>query len=204
MVIKVCLFCGKNIEKKKYVCEECEEKIKKLKQITRIDDAALKMKKAHKKYLHNEYGYEKEKEIIAEKIISRGFSFNSKDEVCFALQLEKENIEYIPNYKIENYQVDFFLPKIKKIVEIDGELYHTDENKDYFRERAIMHFVGEEYEIIRIPANDVQEVTIGDIPEMLDYIKEKRLTDHRFRDTRYDEVYLLGYLREKRKREKIR
>lgn len=36
-----------------------------------------------------------------------------------------------------------------------------------------MHFVGEEYEIIRIPANDVQEVTIGDIPEMLDYIKEK-------------------------------
>lgn len=110
----------------------------------------------------------------------------------------------MPNYKIENYQVDFFLHKIKKIVEIDGELYHTDESKDYFRERAIMRFVGEEYEIIRIPANDVQEVTIGDIPEMLDYIKERRLTDQRFRDTRYDEVYLLGYLMEKRNREKNR
>lgn len=33
MVTKDCLFCGKNVEKKKYVCEECENKIKKLKQM---------------------------------------------------------------------------------------------------------------------------------------------------------------------------
>lgn len=201
---KECIFCGKETNSKKYICSECEEKMKTLKQITKLDEATAKMGKAHKRYLRKSYDYAEERDRIEEKIIKCGYKFGSKDEMCFALQLEKENIKYCSNYSVGNYKVDFFLPEIKRIVEVDGELYHTDENKEYFRERAIMRAVGEEFEIIRIPASEIQGVCVGDITEMLKYIAERRLNAHHFRDTRYDEMYLLGYLRERRKWERKR
>ena len=194
---KECLFCATVLDETrngKYICEECESKMKLLKQISKVDTAKEKIEKAVKRYLRKNESYDLERNKIATKILKENFVFNSADEACFALQLEKEGIRYYPNYKIGNYNVDFLLPNMKKIIEIDGELYHTNENKDFLRERSIMSSVGEEYEILRIPASYVPNYIIKNLREIIEFIVDKRNFDGRFRDTRFDKKYLEEYL----------
>lgn len=192
-----CLFCGTVLDetrKDSYVCEECDYKIKLLKQITKLDSARIKIEKSVKKYLRKNCSYEKERDNVARKIVKEKFQFGSSDETCFALQLEKEHIRYFPNYKIGKYRVDFFLPDMKRIIEIDGELFHTDEDRDFIRERSIMSSVGEEYEIVRIPASYVPNYIIKNLREIIEFVVDKRKFDGRFRDTRWDKQYLGEYL----------
>lgn len=192
-----CLFCGTVLDetrKDSYVCEECDYKIKLLKQITKLDSARTKIEKSVKKHLRRDCSYEEERDNIARKIIKEKFQFGSSDETCFALQLEKEHIRYFPNYKIGKYRVDFFLPDMKRIIEIDGEIFHTDEDRDFIRERSIMSSVGEEYEIVRIPASYVPNYIIKNLREIIEFVVDKRKFDGRFRDTRWDKQYLGEYL----------
>ena len=187
-----CFMCGATIEinkKQKYVCEECDRKIKLLKQLTNVDKAKEKIEKKAKRKRIKDLDYEQEACEVARKIMSEGYVFNSVNEICFAIQLEKENIKYYPNYKIGECRVDFFIPDLKKIVEVDGEIYHTDENKDFLRERKIMSCIDNGYEIVRIPASFVPDYILLGLKEGLDFIVDKRKFDNRFRDTRFDKIY---------------
>ena len=109
------------------------------------------------------------------------------------MQLEKEKIKYKPNYKIGNHRVDFILPGMKRIIEVDGEMYHKDEDKDFLRERAIMRVVGEEYEIVRISASYIPNYIVKDLKESIEFVVGKRDLDGRFRDTRWDNKYWEQY-----------
>ena len=194
---KECIFCGTLLDeenKSKYACEDCLKKINVLKQLTKVDKAQERMKKATSKFLRKQHDYQDERDNVALKIIKDGFVFNSCEEMCFAMQLEKEKIRYFPNYRIGNYSVDFLLMDMKIIIEVDGELYHKDENKDFIRERSIMSMIGEEYEIVRIPASYVPNYIIKNLKETIEFIVDKRKFDNRFRDTRWDKDYFLQYI----------
>lgn len=196
-ISKECIFCGTLLDeenKNKYACNDCLNKFNILKQLTKADNAREKISKATQKYLRRKYDYQEERDNVALKMLKDGFVFKSTDEMCFAMQLEKEKIRYFPNYKIGNYSVDFLLPDMKRIIEIDGEIYHTNENKEFIRERSIMSMVGEEYEIIRIPASYVPNFIIKNLREIVEFIVDKRNFDNRFRDTRWDKNYLEQYL----------
>lgn len=191
-----CLFCGTVLEEKikGYICEECNRKMKLIKQLDKLDASKDKIEKTIKKYLRRNCDYQQERDNIATKILKNGYSFGSAAEICFALQLEKEGISYYPNYKIGSHRVDFLLPNMKRIVEIDGELYHVDEQKDFLRERSIMQCIGEEYEIVRIPASYVPKYVIKNLREIISFVVDKRRMDGHFRDTRFDTQYLCEYL----------
>lgn len=190
-----CLMCGTILEEnEKYVCSECYYKISLIEKVKKVDSCQKRVEKACKKVLKKDLSYAEERDRVIERIMYNNENFNSLAEICFALQLEKENIEYYPNYRIGSHSVDFLLPKIKRIIEIDGELYHTNKHKDFFRERDIMRYVGEEYEIVRIPAGAVPDYIIKNVKESIDFVVEKRNFDGRFRDTRYDAQYWGQYL----------
>lgn len=192
-----CLFCGTILDEerdKKYICEECENKMNLLKQITKIDTAQEKIEKSATKFLRRNCSYENERDSVIRKVLTQKFHFMSTEEACFAMQLEKEHIRYYPNYKIGKHRVDFFLPDMKRIIEIDGEIYHTNDDKDFLEERAVMRIIGEEYEIIRIPASYVPNYIIKNLKELIEFVVEKRNFDGRFRDTRWDKQYLGDYL----------
>lgn len=191
MVNRKCLFCEEEAIKDNYVCSDCEEKLALLKQFKTIDRGQKKIEKAASRFYHKPIKYNEEKENIVTKMIDDGFRFNSADEVCLAMQLEKQNIKYFLNYKIGKHKVDFFLPEAKFIVEVDGEMYHTDEDKGFLRERAIMACVEPSFEIIRIPTHCITECLIYDVIDSLKFVRDKRKMDGHFRDTRFDEVYLL-------------
>lgn len=205
MVNRKCLFCEEEAIKSKYVCNACEEKLALMKQFKTIDRGQKKIEKAARSFYYKSISYAEEKEKIVAKMIDDGFRFNSADEVCLAMQFEKQNVRYFPNYKIGKHKVDFFLPDIKIIVEVDGEMYHTDDDKEFLRERSIMANVGESYEIVRVSAEYITDFMIYDTVDTLKFVRDKRKMDGHFRDTRYDGRYIIEcwqlhkYLRRQKK-----
>lgn len=204
-----CLFCGTLLDEEegKYICNECDKKMKLLKQLEKIDKAQLKMIRCSKNYFRSKhaYDYENERFFVTEKVVKKGFVFRSVEEVCVALECEREKINYYPNYKIGPYTVDFIFPKMKVIFEVDGKLYHTDENKEYIRERSLMSYAGEEYEIVRLEAESIPKFIMLNFREAIRFVIDKRNLENNFRDTRldterfYDYICLQSYLRRSKK-----
>lgn len=194
-----CIFCGTLLDderKNKYICNVCDGKMIILRQLTKVDKAVERMRKARKRYFprEKEYTYQDERFSVVNKIIKKDYRFNSSDELCVALQCEKENIEYIPNFKIGNYYVDFFLPSLKIIFEVDGELYHMNAEKDFIRERGIMHIVGEKYEIVRLGDAYIPDLILLNFKESLKHVVYQRNANGKFRDTRNDMIYFKEYI----------
>lgn len=196
IVTKECLFCGTILDEggnNPYICNDCSEKLNILNQITKVDKAREKISKSTSRYLGKEYSYKNERDLVVAKMLNKELIFKSSEEICFALQLEREKIRYFSNYKIGKYAVDFFLPDMRKIIEIDSELYHKNKNKDFIRERSIMLMVGEEYEIVRFQTTAIPNYITNELKDIINFIVEKRNFDGRFRDTRWDKEYLFQY-----------
>ena len=191
-----CIFCGTLLENSQYVCEECQEKVDLLKMIKKVDSAKTKIEKANKKFFGRTTDYSNERKAIITKIIDNKNIFKSTEEICFAMQLEREKIKYYPNFKIGAYSVDFLLPTLRKIVEIDGEIYHTGEKKEneMIRDRLINHVVGMDYDFVRIPSTYVPGYTLRNIKDILDFVVDKRNFDRRNKNTNWDKQYLEQYI----------
>lgn len=191
--IHICVMCGKDYENNtriSYKCSKCEQKLALVKKLEMVDKAEYKLTRVPgKKRMKN--GNDLFKEICSvRKRIANGIDkFSSLQETMVAIQLEKQNIKYESQKEINGKKVDFFLPELKIILEIDGELYHTDENKEFLRDRQIMKGIGEEYEIVHIEADYVPRYT-WNLKEALPYIVDQRKEQGIFRDSRYDTCFL--------------
>ena len=51
--------------------------------------------------------------------------------------LDKLNIEYVFQYPILRYNIDFAIPSLKIVIECDGEYWHQDKEKDLIRQENI-------------------------------------------------------------------
>ena len=191
--IHICVMCGKDFESNTrgcYKCPQCERKLALVKKLEMVDKAGNKLTRVSgKQRMKN--GNDLFKEICSvRKRIANGIDkFSSLQETMVAIQLEKQNIKYESQKEINCKKVDFFLPELKIILEIDGELYHTDENKEFLRDRQIMKGIGEGYEIVHIEADSVPIYT-WNLKEALPYIVDQRKEQGIFRDSRYDTYFL--------------
>lgn len=195
--IHICVMCGKDYENNKrvsYKCPKCEQKIVFIKKIETLDKAENKLNTVSGKYrAKKNIDLSKEVQNIRKRIISKKDKFSSLQEAMVAIQLEHQKIKYESQKEISGKKVDFYLPDLKIILEIDGEIYHKDTDKEFIRDRQIMHEVGEEYEIVHINAESVPRYT-WNLKEALPYIVEQRKEQEVFRDSRCDE-YLLEQFR---------
>lgn len=89
---------------------------------------------------------------IAEKRVEQ---YGSIPEMMVAIELLYLGYSITPQQKIGKYRVDFLLPKIKTVVEIDGELYHTKQRTN--REAVIQLSLGIEWKILHIPAELIRK-----------------------------------------------
>ena len=153
-----CHKCGELVhsvsynEDKVYTCKECKkEPLRKeyniLKSQIQLQNAIKEIKKVDKKL--EKYGEAIEK---SRKDIENECKFKSKDEIIFATILNKYNIGYKSNVKIDKHEVDFILSAEKLIVEIDGHYYHDKKkfNEEKNRDRTILEEMGKEWRMIRI------------------------------------------------------
>ncbi len=70
---------------------------------------------------------------------------------------------------IDNYIVDFFCPKLKLIVEVDGKV-HIDKGEDDFTRQSRLESLG--LKVLRFKASDIMK-NLNDVIEAIeDYIEE--------------------------------
>lgn len=188
-----CLMCEKELQKtkEKCLCNECQEKIKFIKKIDMVDKAERKLETpkhkavgSSKKTLVSEYAKK-----VKERVASRENEFDSIPEVMIAIQLERNGLKYYSQKKIGDCKVDFVIPQIKMILEIDGEIYHKNADSSFLRDRKIMSLVGEEWEIVHIESEYVPKYT-WNLKEALPFVVDARNDNHMFRDSECDSFFL--------------
>lgn len=195
IMMSKCVMCGNEFDDKnnKYYCNGCLEKMRFVKQSSMVDKAEkLLMKKmGHFERISEDNILECSK--IVRKNIENGIDkFSSIPEVAAAIQMQRIRLNYESQKKIGDAKVDFYIPEIKIILEVDGSIYHSDSNKNFLRDRRIMSVVGEKWEIVHIDANKIPKYS-WNLRDGLPYVVSQRNEQWRFRDSEFDSYYLMDF-----------
>lgn len=98
----------------------------------------------------NMYEYKEAIEAVEEFVEERPDKFDSSYEVLAAIVLIHNRIYCKMQHKIGRYQVDFCLPELGVILEIDGERHQYNKKQDSDRDKFIKKELGPGWDIIRI------------------------------------------------------
>ena len=84
-------------------------------------------------------------------------AYKSSDEMIAAVIMLHAGYDFELNYKIGKYIVDMYLPDQKLILEVDGERHEHHRLHDSNRDVELRRMLGEEWEIIRIPTQYIEQ-----------------------------------------------
>lgn len=141
-------------------CKECNERLAKEEAEKNVLYIKLKKERMFNKacYILEKQGYKmyEHKEaidVVRDAVKNKPDKFDSSYEMIAAIILVDNRIYAKMQYKIKSYQVDFLLPEIGVVLEIDGERHKYTKGKDSTRDEAIKKELGAGWDIIRIPTN---------------------------------------------------
>ena len=97
--------------------------------------------------------------------------FDSADEIIAAIILISRGVKIQPQARIGRYQVDFLLPELKVVLEVDGYTHKARKNFDSIRDAEIRKALGHEWEVVRISTNALETKAIK-IIEAIPTLKE--------------------------------
>lgn len=97
--------------------------------------------------------------------------FDSADEIIAAIILISRGVKIQPQAKVGRYQVDFLLPELKVVLEVDGYTHKMRKQYDTQRDQEIRETLGEGWEIVRISTKSLETKAIK-IIEAIPAIKE--------------------------------
>lgn len=164
-------------------CESAWESVHKKEQKIYVElKAKLMLERAIRtleKQIKNIYDYKESISVISEASKNNSEEFKSQEEMAAAIILIANRMQCKVNHKVGKYIVDFMLPELHCILEIDGHLHDYDENKQYDGKRDIelRKILGAEWEMVRIPAKFINtnvETLPKAIKAMIDFIKKTR------------------------------
>lgn len=123
------------------------------------------------------YEYQEAIDVVSDFIEANVDKFDSSYEVLTAIVLVQNRIYSKMQYKVGKYQVDFLLPDMFVVLEIDGERHKHKKDYDSVRDKEIKKTLGPHWEIIRIPTDRLDK-DAKKIPEAIDKVLEYRETNH--------------------------
>ena len=123
------------------------------------------------------YEYQEAIDVVSDFIEDNADKFDSSYEVLTAIVLVQNRIYSKMQYKVGKYQVDFLLPDMFVVLEIDGERHKHKKDYDSVRDKEIKKMLGPHWEIIRIPTDRLDK-DAKKIPEAIDKVLEYRETNH--------------------------
>lgn len=158
-----CHYCSQPVQSwtyirgMKYACPECRTEAVRQRREEDNDIAALgrekKLETAIKRVsaVADISKYEKAIAYIRDNLDKSGW-FQSTEEIMVAMELIRCGVKAYHQVKVYEYHVDFVLPDMKVILEIDGPIYHSrdKEKKQQIRDDVIRYKFGEGWEVIRI------------------------------------------------------
>ena len=125
----------------------------------------------------NMYEYKDAIEVVQDFVEDNPDKFDSSYEVLTAIILVHNRIHSKMQYKVGKYQVDFLLPDLLVVLEIDGERHKHKREYDSARDKFIKKELGPHWEIIRMKT-DYLDKNAKKIPEAIDKVLEYRETNH--------------------------
>ena len=99
--------------------------------------------------------------------------YKSAHEMVAAVVLLKAGFDFEMNYKIGEYIVDVYIPRLALVVEIDGELHEGKELRDSNRDVKLRQMLGDEWEVVRIPTKHIEQNPIK-IPDAIQALAKKK------------------------------
>ena len=105
----------------------------------------------------NMYKYKEAIDVVTEHLENNPDKYDSSYEVLAAIILVHNRIHIKPQYEIGRYHVDFFLPEMNIILEIDGDRHKHNTGKDTKRDVAIKNIMNQQVDIIRINTDYLDE-----------------------------------------------
>lgn len=84
-------------------------------------------------------------------------AYKSSDEMITAVIMLSAGYDFELNYKIGRYIVDMYLPDLKLILEVDGERHENRHLQDSKRDTELRRILGDEWEVIRIPTQYIEQ-----------------------------------------------
>ena len=95
-------------------------------------------------------------DLVRKKLNNRGW-FQSTEEIMVALELARRGVNAHHQVKVFEYTVDFVLPEMKVVLEIDGAPYHGKDRQKYqqTRDDVIKWKLGDDWEVIRISTDNI-------------------------------------------------
>ena len=141
-------YCDECFKLYKAEVEERQKQMIVLKKETMFENAMRSLEEQR-------FNFYKNKDVVDavhDKFRSDPDKFDSSQEVIAAIILVKNRIYAKMQYKIDRYQVDFLLPDMHLVLEIDGDRHDLKRGKDSVRDENIKYMLGKDWEVVRIPA----------------------------------------------------
>ena len=178
-----CFYCGESVFSwsyvrcSRYVCDKCRQAIldRQLNENVgakekRLNNAVKRISKVSK--IEN---YEKGIRWVRSHLDHSRW-FQSTEEIMVALELIRQNVKAYHQVKVFDYYVDFVLPEMKVALEIDGRIYHSADKrkKENIRDELIVDKLGEDYEMIRIQADNINLNVTKLLPAIRAVLKRRK------------------------------
>ncbi len=163
-----CKKCRKESEAKERADKKLYIKLKKHEMFLRACDI---LENQHT----NMYDYREAIDVVEEFVEEHPDKFDSSYEILSAIVLVHNHIHCKMQYKIGRYQVDFLLPELFVVLEIDGERHKHRKEYDSARDIYIQQALGDGWDIIRIPTKHLDK-NAKKLPEAINRVVEHRQT----------------------------
>lgn len=165
-------------------CKDCFEKIQKQEAIDFETYIKLKKQVMFKKACRlmekqsiKMYDYKEAIEVVENFLTKNPDKFDSSYEVLAAIILVNNRIYSKMQYKIGRYQVDFLLPEIGVVLEIDGERHKHHKQYDSNRDKFIKKELGYGWDIVRIKT-EYLDMNAEKLVDAINAVVEYRETNH--------------------------
>lgn len=163
-------------------CEECKARLDK--QEKEDMELYIKLKKKEmflkacnllEKQETKMYEYKDAIDVVREHLEKNPDKYDSSYEVLAAIILVHNRIYTKMQYKVGKYQVDFLLPELLVVLEIDGERHKHRKEYDTKRDIYIQNALGEGWDIVRIKT-DYLDMNAKKLPKAIEKVIDYRQT----------------------------
>lgn len=164
-----CWKCGKELlynrePQHRVYCEECAEKEKEYRKQLLAEHIDRRIRVMYERALNEMERagvYMHEYSQIAPALLHRALNeperYLSSYEMISAMILESNGYEFEVNKRIGKYVVDFYIPELHVIYEVDGDRHDFSAEEDSRRDIELRKILGAEWEVVRIPTKYIDE-----------------------------------------------
>jgi len=171
--------CWNYVHGTKYTCTECRLILASLAHMRKcefsVGKQTKKLKQAVKRISHvtDINPYTEAISYVQENLNNPGW-FQSTEEMMVALELFRRKVVAQHQVRVFDYRVDFYVPEMKVVLEIDGSIYHGKdvEQREHTRDELISEKLG--CEVIRITTDNINKNVTKLLPAISVVLKNRK------------------------------